>query len=137
MELRLLGPMEVLDGGRPLPVARGRERALLALLAIHAGEPLGADRIVDELWEERPPGQAVKNVQVHVSRLRRTLGADRIETTGAGYLLRLGDGELDTARFEALVASGRARLERGDSEGAREALVDALTLWRGDALADF
>src|SRR5690242_19434125 len=115
MEVRLLGPLEVVDGDRRLPVARGRESALLTLLALHAGVPLTTERIVEELWEGRPPEQAAKNVQVHVSRLRRVLGADRIETTAGGYLLRLEGGELDSARFESLAAAGRALLERGDA----------------------
>ena len=77
MEFRILGPTEVLDGGRRLPLPSGRGRALLALLALHAGEPISADRLIDELWGEDPPPTARTVVQNLVSRLRRVLEPDK------------------------------------------------------------
>ena len=96
MEFRILGPTEVLDGGRPLPLPSGRGRALLALLALHAGEPISADRLIDELWGEDPPPTARTVVQGLVSRLRRVLEpdktdaqpGDRLETVGGATASR-------------------------------------------------
>lgn len=78
MEFRILGPLEVLDEGRRVALASSKQRALLALLLLHRGETLGTERLIDELWGERPPATAAKSVQVHISRLRkrwRRLGA--------------------------------------------------------------
>src|SRR5437773_5186311 len=94
MEFRILGWMEVRDESRPVALPAGRGRALLALLAIHAGEAMSAERLIDELWGESPPATASTVVQGLVSRLRRELepgrlkGAARIlQTVGAGYRL--------------------------------------------------
>jgi YVTN family beta-propeller protein len=135
--LRLLGPLEVLVDGRRVQIAGGREGALLAMLAINAGKPVALDRIVEELWEGEPPGRAVKSVQVYVSRLRKALGNNVIETTGAGYLLRVSGDELDSTRFESLATEGKNALERDDVDAAEKVLTDALRLWRGEPLADF
>jgi YVTN family beta-propeller protein len=137
IELRLLGPLELLADGRPVPVARGQEGALLALLAIHAGRPLAVDRLVEELWEGEPPEHAAKSVQVHVSRLRKSLGNGYIVTTSAGYQLRLDPEALDAARFESLSRQGKELLEQSDYTAAKQSLSEALALWRGDALDDF
>ena len=123
MRFLLLGPFVVSDERGPVRVAPGRESALLALLLVHRGEPLANDRIVDELWGEHAPENAAKSVQVYISRLRRALGSERIETTPAGYLIRLEPGELDVERFDELAAAGK-----------RE---EALALWRGEPLTDF
>ena len=126
MEFRVLGPLEVREGDRSVPLGGRKQRALLALLLLNANQVVSLERLIDDLWGENPPETAVATVQVYVSRLRRTLGAGRIETRSPGYLFRLGEGELDLDRFEDLVA-------RGDSGSVREALA----LWRGEPLADF
>jgi DNA-binding SARP family transcriptional activator len=104
VDFRILGPVEVRAQGRPLAVAGGRQRALLALLLLRAGEPVSRDRLIADLWGERPPAGAVKTVQAVVSRLRRALGGEaaRLVTSAAGYHLRLEPDELDLARFERL-----------------------------------
>jgi DNA-binding SARP family transcriptional activator len=94
------------------------------------------DRIVDCLWGERPPASAAHAVEVHVSRLRRTVAPARIEREGAGYRLRVDAADLDAAVFERLVGEGRARLAEGDAAVAARELRAALALWRGPALAD-
>src|SRR5262245_46989812 len=132
IELRLLGPLEVLADGRPVQVARGQEGAVLVLLAINGGRPVAVDRLVEELWDGEPPEHAAKSVQVHVSRLRKSLGNGSIVTTGAGYQLRLDAEALDSARFESLSRKGKDLLERGEYAAARETLQQALALWRGD-----
>ena len=135
--MRLLGPFTVEQDGRAVAVASGRERALLALLAIHANEPLSTDRLVEELWGADAPANATKSVQVYVSRLRKAVGADRIVTAGGGYLVRLGPGELDVGEFQRLSAEGRSLLDAGRATEAERSLAAALALWRGEALADF
>ena len=137
MEFRLLGLLEVVDNGRAVSIAHGKESALLALLLLHANEPVSADRLIHELWGERAPENAGKNVQQYVSRLRRHLGADRLATTPGGYLLRVEPEELDLDRFDHLAAAGRSALSAGDAPSAEELLSSALSLWRGPALADF
>ena len=106
LEFRVLGPFEVSEGGRPLDVGSGKQRALLALLLLRAGEVVSTDGVVDALWGERPPPSAPNSVHIYVSRLR-ALGNGRLETRGHGYLLRLGSQELDLGRFEPLLVEGR------------------------------
>ncbi len=133
MELRILGPFEVVDGGRAVDLGGGRQRALLALLALRGGEALSVDRIVDELWEEKPPETARKIVQVYVSTLRKALGETAIATLGGGYALRLPRGTVDLERFEDLLDGAR----RAEPAAAAAQLREALALWRGPPLADF
>jgi DNA-binding SARP family transcriptional activator len=137
VEFRVLGLLEVLEDDRNVAIGRGREAALLALLVTHAGKPLTVDRLVDELWEEHPPQNAVKTVQIYVSRLRARLGRERIETTSTGYLLRAQPGEVDAVRAEEFVTEGQRLLEAGEPEQAASVLGEALGLWRGEAYADF
>jgi DNA-binding SARP family transcriptional activator len=125
MEFRILGPLEVVDADRSVSLGGGRQRALLALLLTHSNEVVSTDRLVDQLWGAQPPKTALNTIQYYVSQLRKSLGADRIVTRPPGYLIRIGPGELDLERFEAL-------LEQGDVGALRE----ALGLWRGPALAD-
>ena len=94
-----------------------KPRALLALLLLHANETLTADRLIDELWGERPPAAPGKTLQMHISRLRKALGgedgagaAGSIATRERGYRLEIDPEQLDSHRFEALVAQGRAEL---------------------------
>ena len=110
---------------------------MLALLLVNANQPVSADLLIDGLWEERPPANAAKTVQIYISRLRGRLGRERILTTPAGYLLRVEAEELDASRFERLAAEGRSLLEAGNPARAEIVLSEALDLWRGEALADF
>ncbi len=137
VELRILGPLEVLDDdGAPVDVGGSRPRTLLVDLALAQGHPVPADQLLEDVWSgERIPAR--NNLQVHVSRLRRALGEERIATRGGGYALELPRDALDAARFDRLSAQGRAALHAGDAEAAATALRDALALWRGAALVDF
>jgi DNA-binding SARP family transcriptional activator len=137
MEFRLLGALEVRDGGRRVALGAGRQRAVLAILLLHANEVVASDRLVEELWAGSPPGSARKAVQVYVFRLRRTLGVERIRTQPAGYLLEVGPDELDLHRFERLVREAEALRAGGEEALAAAALREALGLWHGPALADF
>jgi peptide/nickel transport system substrate-binding protein len=137
MEFRILGPLEVFDHGRPLEVGVGKQRALLALLLLSSGEVVSTDRLIDVLWEERPPASALNSVHIYVSQLRKVLGDGQLETRGHGYLLALEPEQLDLGRFEHLLVEGRALLAGGEPERAAEALRTGLALWRGPPLSDF
>ncbi|PWU23606.1 MAG: hypothetical protein C5B48_08290 [Candidatus Rokuibacteriota bacterium] len=126
----LLGPFEVRDGERIVELRRKKHRALLALLALRAGEAVSADVVIEELWGGKPPKTAREALHNYVSQLRKQLGEDAIETRGNGYLL---DGNLDLARFERLVAAAR---DAGTVEECATGLREALALWRGPPLAD-
>jgi DNA-binding SARP family transcriptional activator/DNA-binding beta-propeller fold protein YncE len=122
MEFRILGPLEVLDDGRPLSIRRGKEQALLVYLLLHANEVIPSRRLIDELWGERPPATAAKILQNAVSHLRKQLGEGRLATRDPGYVFHLEDDELDLRRFERLAREGRGE--------------EALALWRGPPLVD-
>ena len=137
MDFRLLGQLEVGKEGRIVELTRGRERALLALLLLNANRALSTDRLVEELWPDRQPEHGAKTLQLYISRLRKTIGPDRLRTTSTGYAIDVAPEELDTTRFELLATDARAALEAGDSGHALKLLREALELWRGPALADF
>ncbi len=137
MEFRVLGPLEVLDGDEPIPLAAGKQRALLANLLLNANRVVATSRLVDDLWGERVPDTAVKALQVYVSKLRKALPEKRLHTRGAAYLLEVADGELDLAVFENLVAAGRAAAVAGEPAEGSKLLAQALAMWRGPALAEF
>ena len=84
-----------------------KQRALLAVLLLHRREVVSTDRLIDELWGERPPATALKSVQVYVSHLRKVLGADLLITHGRGYLLAAEPGQVDLDRFAQHAAEGR------------------------------
>ena len=134
MELRILGPLEVLVGGVALDLGAGRGGELLTALALRAREPVPADVLVQALWGDDAPSSARRALQVRVSRLRARLGpaADRLVTAPTGYRLDIAPDEIDATRFEALCT--RARGE--ESAAASATLADALALWRGPALVD-
>src|SRR5205814_1115837 len=113
LDFRVLGPVEVRDGDRLLPLGGGRQKALLALLVMRRGEALSTDRLIDALWGDQPPPSATNSVHVYVSNLRKALGDGRVETKEHGYVLRVDPGELDLDRFESLLAAGREQLAAG------------------------
>ena len=131
LEFRLLGPLEVRAGGAAVPVTGARQRALLALLLLHANEAVSRSRLVEGLWGEAPPASAANALQVAVHALRKALGPHRVETRGDGYALHVGAGELDVARAEELLARAR---RTHDAENAVALLDEASALWRGEAL---
>ncbi len=137
MEFRILGPLEVHDGEGEVSLAGPKPRALLAVLLLHANEVVPTDRLIDELWGEDSPESADAALRVNVSRLRKALPQDVLTTRSPGYLVRVEPDQLDLHRFERLVDEGRSLLARGLAAGASERLRDALSLWRGPALADF
>lgn len=133
MEFRILGPLEVVEQGSALPLGGVRLRTLLALLLTRANEVVSADRLIDALWDGRPPRTAANALQYHVSQLRKTLAPhEAIATQEPGYVIRVGPDELDLLRFEVLVQEAQG----APPELAAERLRDALGLWRGPPLTD-
>jgi len=115
MDFQLLGPLEVRSERGAVGLGGLKPRAILAMLLLHANEPVSAERLAVGLWGEDAPAGAVKTVQVHVSRLRKALGdPEALTTTPAGYRLRVRPGELDAERFARGVAQGRRALDAGD-----------------------
>src|SRR5919201_4862064 len=137
MDFRILGPLEVCDGERALSLGGPKQRTVLALLVLGVGEVLSTDRLIDEIWGERPPVKAAKALQMYVSRLRKQLPPGILLTEGRGYRLTVSSEEIDAHRFERLFEEGRSARTQGDAERAAVLLQQALELWRGPALADF
>jgi DNA-binding SARP family transcriptional activator len=133
VEFLILGPVEALDDGRPVPLPAGKPVTLLRALLLNHDRVVSVDALIDELWGDDPPETAAKALQGHVSQLRKALGADRVITKPPGYSLRLDEGGLDLDRFEQLVRTGRERLAAGDAKAASRELETALALWRGPA----
>jgi DNA-binding SARP family transcriptional activator len=135
LELRLLGPLEASVDGTLVALGPPKQRALLVQLAVHANEAVHGERLIDELWPEDPPASARHALQVYVSGLRKALGDPaRIAARTSSYTLRLEAGELDLERFRSLATEARSRLAK-DSGVASALLREALSLWRGRALA--
>jgi predicted ATPase/DNA-binding SARP family transcriptional activator len=144
MEFRILGPLQVYEGGAALSLAGERQRTLLAILLVNPNRVLSSDRLCDELWRGQPPETAPTALQGHVFELRRILEPDHVQgmpyrvvaTERPGYVLRVAPDDLDAERFRQLVNEGRQALDRSSPRTAARVLRDALSLWRGPPLAD-
>ena len=123
MDFRILGTLQVWDGDREIAVGGGKQRSLLALLLLHADHGVSEDALIEALWGENASPKAGANLHVLVSRLRGSIGADRVAREGGGYRIRVEDGEVDVDRFE--------RLHR------EQRFEEALAIWHGPPLADF
>jgi DNA-binding SARP family transcriptional activator len=140
---RVLGPLQVEHAGTPLMIGPPQARTLLAVLVLHRGEVVSADRLMTELWADRPPING--RVQLHglISRLRRQLAAadephapSCIVTRARGYLLMVDRGQLDVEGFHDDVTAARRLMEHGEIAAAGARLRAALDRWRGKAYAD-
>ncbi|WP_439379754.1 BTAD domain-containing putative transcriptional regulator [Amycolatopsis lexingtonensis] len=135
MRFQVLGPM---TASVPLPSA-AQPRRLLAVLLARAGQFVGRDTLVDELWPDGAPSSAAAIVQVTVSKLRKTLSpglgaaeaGQRLRSGPRGYALTVEPGELDADEFLTWLSAGA-----DDRAQRRRALERALACWRGDAFAD-
>jgi DNA-binding SARP family transcriptional activator/ABC-type transport system substrate-binding protein len=137
MDFRLLGPLEVQWGERVLAPGGAKQRALLALLLLHANEVVPRDVLIDALWGESPPDSAEHNLESQISRLRKSLElGELLVTRPGGYALEVADENVDARRFERLLEEGRRANATGEPDDALEHLREALALWRGGALAD-
>jgi predicted ATPase/DNA-binding SARP family transcriptional activator len=131
MRIGLLGELEVLDDdGQPISVSGAKLRALLSLLALHAGHAVPAEQLVDSLWGDDAPAGVKNSLQGLVSKLRRSFD---VAMRGTGYVLDIDPDAVDLHRFERLVADARAAADPDVALG-RFAAADAL--WRGDALVE-
>ena len=132
MDFAILGPLRVVGPEGEIELRAPKHRALLAtLLLAHREGAVSATRLIDVLWDEHPPPTATKALQVHISQLRRRLGADTIQTRPPGYAIRI-TGTFDLERFETLSAQARsAPPEQAIAllrEGGELPLVDAIAL---------
>jgi DNA-binding SARP family transcriptional activator len=143
LEFRLLGPFEVATSGRVVEIGSAKQRALLALLALHLNRPVASETLIEELWRGNPPASVQSTVQSLVYRVRRVLadaGSEAAGVTlrgrGSAYVLEADDLQVDARRFESLLGRGRELLAAGAADGAARALASALAMWRGPALED-
>ena len=143
MEFRILGPLEVVDGDRRIPLGGRKRRALLAMLILRRQQVVSVDELIDALWGDDPPKTAEHSIQVYVSELRKALGGVGEDGTvvvarhDPGYALDVPPSAIDLYRFDVLRERGQAAL--GEQDPARAAVLfrEALAVWRGPALADF
>lgn len=134
MEFRLLGPVQIWSGGIQVALKRRQERLVLAVLLLEPGKAVPAERLIDLLWPEAMPDNPKRALQVYMSRLRSVLAGDVHLTSGSeGYAVQAPAGRTDIEQFNGLVAQAR---RTDDLEHRCKLLVDALSLWRGPALAD-
>jgi len=136
LDVRLLGPLEIREGAQTVVLTGEKPRALLIALALQAGETVTTDELIEALWGGQPPATAAATLQMHVAKLRKTLGRDSVATEAVGYRLAVPPEAVDAKRFEQRLAAGRAALQSGDEERAAVQLRKALALWRGRVLAD-
>ena len=134
--LRVLGPVGIEDGDARRRPPGPQLRLLLAFLALAAGQAVPVGDLVDVLWEDRPPPSARASLQILVARLRKALAVVpgcRLDRCGDAYRLQAGPDQVDVYRFRSLVAAAR---QAGSDDDAVALLGQALSLWRGPALAD-
>ncbi|MBV9606815.1 MAG: winged helix-turn-helix domain-containing protein [Solirubrobacterales bacterium] len=135
----ILGPLSASRDGEALALGGARQRALLAVLLVHANELVSTERLIEQLFNGSGSASSANAIHVAVSRLRRTLrddGAEMLRTRRGGYVLELEPEQLDAAMFERLLSEGRSLLADGDHAAAAERLHAGLALWRGPPLAD-
>ena len=137
LEFRILGPLEVSRDGRTVHLGGRRQRVLLAALLVHPDEVVSRERLIEDVWGEEAPASAPNMIQVYVSRLRKALGRDVLVTRAPGYLLCLGEAQLDSMRLAELVVRAREAMAEARTGEVLDVLAEALGLWRGPPLADF
>jgi DNA-binding SARP family transcriptional activator/tetratricopeptide (TPR) repeat protein len=134
----ILGPLEVWAGEELLAFGP-RVQAVLGALLLQEGQEISTDALIDVVWGDEPPPTARTSLQVHISRLRRSLKdhglGDALTTRGSAYSLAVVPGQLDVAVFRGLLDAGRRSLASGDARAASDTLAEALDLWRGSPLA--
>ena len=132
----VLGPLLIRDDSGVLELPGRRRRSILIRLLASANHPLAPDRLIEDVWDGQPPEGASQTLQSHISALRRLLGGDAIRYSAGGYVIEIGDGELDADTFERESTNGFEAFAKGELEHAAESLGAALDQWRGPALVD-
>lgn len=140
MEFRLLGPVEILWGGRNIMPTAPKPRQVISLLMLRHNTVVQASELIDELWPELPPPSAVTTLQTYIYKFRKLLLkqglGNLLQTQPGGYSLTIPSSSLDVSLFERQAEEGQELLQRGDSAAALACFEQALALWRGPALAD-
>lgn len=147
MDIRVLGPLELICGGRSVAPTAPKPRSVLALLLLHADQTVPVADLVCELWGDEPPASAMTTLQTYVLHLRKLLAAGLslpasevassvLLTTPGGYMFRSGTATFDLPRYHQLAADGRRALAAGQNAIAAELLLKAQNLWRGPVLTD-
>jgi len=143
MQFRVLGPLQarMVRGDLATPSA-AKPRMVLAMLLLHANQPMSAQRLADSLWPEEPPRSAHRAIATYISALRGALGLNRpgasvtLTSAPGGYCLRVPTGELDLLVFSDLAEQGEQAAAAGDHPIAADFLQGALALWRGRVVED-
>src|SRR6201996_7114854 len=126
VELGVLGPLQVRQGGAPASIPGAKPRAILTMLGLHGGSIVSADTLVELLWGEDPPRTAAKALQTHISSLRRALGDGVVVTEGAGWTL--AESDVDASRYKSAARAGRDAATAGDTSQAVARFEEALAL---------
>jgi DNA-binding SARP family transcriptional activator/tetratricopeptide (TPR) repeat protein len=138
LRFNILGPVEVMNGSTVLRIPPGRQPIILSALLLEPNRVVPVDRLIDVVWEEKPPATARSQVQICVSALRQLftgLGVEQpIVTKPPGYLLRIADGQIDSQLFTTRIAEAASAAREGRLEDGVALLREALALWRGPAL---
>ena len=130
LTVRVLGSLDVAVDGVAVRLGSPSERRVLAAL-VAGGGIAGRDRLLDALWGEEPPPSALRSLQTYISRLRRALGPERIETRTSGWVLHAD--VVDVREFERLLADARSAPSTPPAVG----FDTALAWWRGPAYEEF
>src|SRR6266536_2065182 len=146
VQINILGPLEAIVGGESIVPSATKPRKVLALLIANANHVVPISKLKFEIWDDNPPISASTTLQTYVLQLRKLIGnavrgcpteaKDILVTRPNGYMFRAGLGQLDVERYEQLAQQGNESLFLGDTETAARQLREALSLWRGSALAD-
>jgi DNA-binding SARP family transcriptional activator len=148
VKVRILGPLHAETGGVPVVPTAAKTRQILALLALHPGQPVPVTTLLEEMWGRTPPRSAHTTLQTYILRLRRMLAAalggpdgpararEVLATGHGGYLLHIAEEDVDALAYQRMAQAGHAAFADGDSELAARLLRGALALWRGPALVD-
>ncbi|MGW5388318.1 BTAD domain-containing putative transcriptional regulator [Nocardia sp. NPDC003963] len=142
LDLRVLGPVQLLVGGEPVPVGGPKPRALLAALAVNRRRAVSSSTLADMVWNEEPPDAYAASLQVFVSNIRKALRNSGIDPAGvlrtesSGYRLEIADDACDLGRFEAARDAGTRASGAGDHASASRLFATALREWNGRALSD-
>ncbi|MFD8645820.1 BTAD domain-containing putative transcriptional regulator [Streptomyces zaomyceticus] len=135
LRFAVLGPVRAWRDGEPVPTGSPQQRALLAALLLRGGRTATASELIDALWGEEPPSQALAAVRTYASRLRKALGPKVLVSESGGYALRTSANALDVTGAQELGAEAEKLRAAGDRAAARDRLAEALDLWDGEVLA--
>ncbi|WP_329497693.1 AfsR/SARP family transcriptional regulator [Kitasatospora herbaricolor] len=143
LRFQVLGPVQAWRGEHSLALGSPQQQAILTALLLHHGRPVTTQDLVDGLWGDRPPPQAVAALRTYISRLRAVIEPNRetrapaelLVSVSDGYALRIPAASVDLAVFDAKSAEAATARAAGDLPAAHDMLVSALALWRGRPLA--